>query len=135
MKQSDSTYGVNLTVKKVHVFYSGDIRYPFLCDVLATRSLVLAYLHITKKPVLRQAFLMAGVTRLELATSCVTGRRSNQLSYTPTVITWYLIHNKKNNCKYFFLNYCFFITLFYFFLSFLSLSFCFFKNYAIIILL
>ena len=26
---------------------------------------------------------MAGVTRLELATSCVTGRRSNQLSYTP----------------------------------------------------
>ena len=28
-------------------------------------------------------FIMAGVTRLELATSCVTGRRSNQLSYTP----------------------------------------------------
>ena len=27
--------------------------------------------------------IMAGVTRLELATSCVTGRRSNQLSYTP----------------------------------------------------
>ena len=27
---------------------------------------------------------MAGVTRLELATSCVTGMRSNQLSYTPT---------------------------------------------------
>ena len=27
--------------------------------------------------------VMAGVTRLELATSCVTGRRSNQLSYTP----------------------------------------------------
>ena len=27
--------------------------------------------------------LMAGVTRLELATSCVTGMRSNQLSYTP----------------------------------------------------
>ena len=26
---------------------------------------------------------MAGVTRLELATSCVTGRRSNRLSYTP----------------------------------------------------
>ena len=26
---------------------------------------------------------MAGGTRLELATSCVTGRRSNQLSYTP----------------------------------------------------
>ena len=27
---------------------------------------------------------MAGVTRLELAASGVTGRRSNQLSYTPT---------------------------------------------------
>ena len=26
---------------------------------------------------------MAGVTRLELAASCVTGKRSNQLSYTP----------------------------------------------------
>ena len=26
---------------------------------------------------------MAGLTRLELATSCVTGRRSNQLSYNP----------------------------------------------------
>ena len=28
---------------------------------------------------------MAGVTRLELAASAVTGRRSNQLSYTPAV--------------------------------------------------
>ena len=36
-----------------------------------------------KKTSTREAFLMAGVTRLELATSCVTGRRSNQLSYTP----------------------------------------------------
>jgi hypothetical protein len=32
------------------------------------------------------AFLMAGVTRLELAASGVTGRRSNQLSYTPNII-------------------------------------------------
>ncbi len=29
---------------------------------------------------------MAGVTRLELAASGVTGRRSNQLSYTPLCI-------------------------------------------------
>ena len=28
--------------------------------------------------------LLAGTTRLELATFCVTGRRSNQLSYAPT---------------------------------------------------
>lgn len=26
---------------------------------------------------------MAGMTRLELAASCVTGKRSNRLSYTP----------------------------------------------------
>jgi hypothetical protein len=31
---------------------------------------------------------VAGVTRLELATSCVTGRRSNQLSYTPKIKDW-----------------------------------------------
>ena len=30
-----------------------------------------------------QAFTSAGPTRLELATSCVTGRRSNQLNYDP----------------------------------------------------
>ena len=30
--------------------------------------------------------LVAGVTGLEPATSCVTGRRSNQLSYTPTYL-------------------------------------------------
>ncbi len=29
---------------------------------------------------------MAGVTRFELATSCVTGRHSNQLSYTPIIM-------------------------------------------------
>ena len=29
------------------------------------------------------AFKVAGWTRLELATSCVTGRRSNQLNYHP----------------------------------------------------
>ncbi len=30
-------------------------------------------------------FLVAGVTGLEPAASCVTGRRSNQLSYTPAI--------------------------------------------------
>ena len=29
---------------------------------------------------------MAGSTRLELATSCVTGRRSNQLNYDPVIL-------------------------------------------------
>ena len=33
---------------------------------------------------LRLLFCMAGTTRLELATSAVTGQRSNQLNYVPT---------------------------------------------------
>ncbi len=33
---------------------------------------------------------MAGVTGLEPATSCVTGRRSNQLSYTPIRVRFLL---------------------------------------------
>ena len=33
---------------------------------------------------------MAGVTGLEPATSCVTGRRSNQLSYTPIQVRFTL---------------------------------------------
>ena len=39
---------------------------------------------------------MAGATRLELATSCVTGMRSNQLNYAPIVKTlhWYIIFKK-----------------------------------------
>ena len=32
------------------------------------------------------SIIMAGVTRFELATSYVTGRRSNQLSYTPIMV-------------------------------------------------
>ncbi len=47
-----------------------------------------------KKTILTQANLklliskvfLAGVTRLELATSSVTGQRSNQLSYTPELL-------------------------------------------------
>jgi hypothetical protein len=34
---------------------------------------------------------VAGVTGLEPATSCVTGRRSNQLSYTPTLNQWWAV--------------------------------------------
>jgi hypothetical protein len=30
--------------------------------------------------------MMAGSTRFELATSCVTGRRSNQLNYDPAML-------------------------------------------------
>src|SRR5713226_10449468 len=33
-----------------------------------------------------RAKTMAGPTRLELATSCVTGRRSNQLNYGPALM-------------------------------------------------
>ena len=32
---------------------------------------------------------MAGSTRLELATSCVTGRRSNQLNYDPVIFIFF----------------------------------------------
>ena len=34
---------------------------------------------------------MAGATRVELATSCVTGRRSNQLSYAPTIKNYMVV--------------------------------------------
>jgi hypothetical protein len=37
------------------------------------------------EPRVSGAFGVAGVTRLELAASGVTGRRSNQLSYTPHI--------------------------------------------------
>jgi hypothetical protein len=33
-----------------------------------------------------EAFIMAGWTRLELATSGLTGRRSNQLNYQPRMV-------------------------------------------------
>ena len=36
-----------------------------------------------KRPLFSDLFLLAGATRLELATSAVTGQRSNQLNYTP----------------------------------------------------
>ena len=41
-------------------------------------------------------FTMAGMTRLELATSCVTGRHSNQLSYIPIVT---LFTGSRNSLK------------------------------------
>ena len=37
---------------------------------------------------LKPFVFVAGVTRLELATSCVTGKRSNQLNYTPNNLTF-----------------------------------------------
>gem|GEM_PF-6819359 len=38
--------------------------------------------------ILLMSGFMAGSTRLELATSCVTGRRSNQLNYDPVKLTY-----------------------------------------------
>ena len=46
-----------------------------------------------------QSYLVAGVTGLEPATSCVTGRRSNQLSYTPK---WWALKDsnlRPSRCK------------------------------------
>jgi hypothetical protein len=47
---------------------------------------------------------LAGPTRLELATSCVTGRRSNRLNYGPAVkiLEWWAASNVKgrpSGCK------------------------------------
>ena len=56
--------------------------YTLPCGVLASY----AFNNLdNKKQTLKVCFLllMAGTTRLELATSCVTGMRSNQLSYAP----------------------------------------------------
>ena len=55
---------------------------------------------------------MAGVTGLEPATFCVTGRRSNQLSYTPIGLTRYLIQNIKAST--FFKNFIFFSPFVYY---------------------
>ena len=46
----------------------------------------------SKHPNLLELKKMAGVTRLELATSGVTGRHSNQLSYTPAGDRTTLLH-------------------------------------------
>ena len=43
------------------------------------------------KPLILFTKLVARVTRLELATSGVTGQRSNQLSYTPEIFVWWAV--------------------------------------------
>src|SRR5579863_7155913 len=47
---------------------------------------------------------MAGPTRLELATSCVTGRRSNRLNYGPAgkILDWWAVsdlNGRPSGCK------------------------------------
>jgi hypothetical protein len=47
---------------------------------------------------------LAGPTRLELATSCVTGRRSNRLNYGPAVVilNWWAVQDlnlRPSGCK------------------------------------
>ena len=47
---------------------------------------------------------LAGPTRLELATSCVTGRRSNRLNYGPGVkiLDWWAVRDlntRPSGCK------------------------------------
>ena len=48
---------------------------------------------------------MAGLTRLELATSCVTGRRSSQLNYSPISKAYIAF---LDNLDFFLLAVCFF---------------------------
>ena len=58
-----------------------------------------------KKSHTRWLLLMAGTTRLELATSCVTGMRSNQLSYAPIFGCQQIYNNMlKKNLQYPYLN-------------------------------
>ena len=69
-----------------------------------------------KKQTLKICFLllMAGTTRLELATSCVTGMRSNQLSYAPIFYchTPNLISAHDNyNPNIFYLQHLFYISI------------------------
>ena len=45
---------------------------------------------LAKSQTLKRKLKMAGVAGLEPVTSAVTGQRSNQLSYTPTMGTWNL---------------------------------------------
>ncbi len=46
-------------------------------------KLCMPYAYMQKPRPLGGAFNLAGATRIELATSGVTGRRSNQLNYAP----------------------------------------------------
>ena len=69
----------------------------------------------TKKSGSNTGFLMAGATRLELATPCVTGMYSNQLNYAPVTLV-ICIHNKNNKCKNFFYK----LFIFFIFIVFLS---------------
>ncbi len=55
-------------LKKEVILYLGDKGFKCLCYIIIFLILV------------------AGVTGLEPAASCVTGRRSNQLSYTPNIL-------------------------------------------------
>ena len=52
------------------------------------------FLELSRKPLkllILLTKLVARVTRLELATSGVTGQRSNQLSYTPEIFVWWAV--------------------------------------------
>ena len=55
--------------------------------------------YINKKEPTTGSFLMAGLTRLELATSCVTGRHSNQLSYNPKLFNFQLRYHLSNHVR------------------------------------
>ena len=69
--------------------YLAIILFLFVSFALSLGFIILNFLLSPKKPDPEKlSNLMAGVTGLEPATSCVTGRRSNQLSYTPTFKWW-----------------------------------------------
>jgi hypothetical protein len=74
--------------------YGGGMKEPFLLS------------HLFRYPSLTRIKIedLAGPTRLELATSCVTGRRSNRLNYGPAVkiLIWWAVsdlNGRPSGCK------------------------------------
>jgi hypothetical protein len=58
---------------------------PLVVFIQAMKAVAKPNLHACQNPQI-PFDLMAGPTRLELATSDVTGRRSNQLNYDPALV-------------------------------------------------
>ena len=59
---------------------------PFSLDHIILPSPTLYYVKKLAEPLLRNSAMVVGLIRLELMTSCLSGTRSNHLSYRPKII-------------------------------------------------